>query len=1022
MLPISLLGGGSFSGPALTLLAALAPALFAWWSGGQLLQKRDDPALPELLAGRRRANVRAIAIAVVVMIMLGGASAGWGIPLLIAAMIAAAYPLRTRLLGETWGFAAYLWHTARSIAAGFGFWIALAYAPIVVRLVMTQVGAERRWLAVALAAVLAALLIAWEAWYPRIWLWAHAGEPLVSAALTPRFDEIVRRAGTVTPAVYRVGPRGSRFVNAVALPSVGRPSIAMGTALLELLDADEATAIFAHEVAHFDHFTPRRVRLGQLLNRGLIVIGVSLPLVMPMATLEWAQWMSWLWPVVVLAALLRRAAKSQQHETESDLRAAELSGDSEALVRGLVKLHLHARIPRRYAVDMERAASHPSLVRRIQAIRAGSVPAGSAPADGALGGEELGTPTVIRSPRAGSWVVLDQARSYWLDGVPVETPTDLATLRDAASSYRAVSYRDLTVLRVPAVGIARAIAARTRGGDAWTVPLAADDVARVQRTLDVVDLKLGKAGPEPARGAAMLVVTLILAVTVLSGQAGIVLIPIIVALWKPGPAALAALGAMSIVRAVLGMLEGSSWLDETLVRLGLAALAVLGVAAIYFATRLVRAGRGKEYRRVTIGVLLGVAALVGVGVAWQVVMLPVTAIQGAPIFGTLGTVLAGVAAAALTMQTRRSRQAGYAGLVAAAVIATASVDRSAFSLRNALAETTARATPVSETDLGGPAQRLRVSPDGTHFLALRESRARRTTPRLMATLLAGRVGGEVRELAATSGEFVDNERMLMLDVLDRGVELRLERVDGAGPPAWVDTIADLDLFDPRLRLDRDTGTWSVVGEDGTTDRTAVVMGTIGEKGSVRRTVIPDSIAMTGEPIVFGATSAVVVPTYRNTLRGSPLALWSVLGGIGGGIQMDLWRVRGDTVRRVATLPGAVQCGEPLGGAAVCTAQRRSRTSLYTVSADGEATEVARLPLQDLGVVALGPGRHAASMTFKREIVTIDLAARRLTRLPLPPNSDFASEVRAGPGWVVTLGYTANRKSTVRLYHVMGTRE
>src|SRR3954469_1752870 len=199
MIPISLLGAGPLWGPMLMVLAALVPALLAWWSGRDLLRKRDDPALPELLAGRRRANVRAISIAAAIMIVLGGASAGWGIPLLIAAMIAAAYPLRTRLLGETWGFGAYLWRTALSIAAGFGFWIALGYAPIVVRLVMTGVGAERRWLAVVLAAVVAALLIAWEARYPRIWLWAHAGEPLTSPELTPRFDEIVRRAGTVTP-------------------------------------------------------------------------------------------------------------------------------------------------------------------------------------------------------------------------------------------------------------------------------------------------------------------------------------------------------------------------------------------------------------------------------------------------------------------------------------------------------------------------------------------------------------------------------------------------------------------------------------------------------------------------------------------------------------------------------------------------------------------------------------------------------------------------------------------------------
>jgi len=1014
MLPISLLGRGSFWTGTVTLLAALVPALFAWWNGRQLLRQRDDPALPELLASRRRAHVRAIAIAVVVMIMFGGASAAWGIPLLLAAMIAAQYPLRTRLLGETWGFAAYLWHTARSFAAGFGFWIALAYAPTLVRLVMKDVGPERRGLAVALAAAVAALLIAWETWYPRIWLWAHAGESLVSPELTPRFDEIVRRAGTLTPRVYRVGPRGSRFVNAVALPSVAQPSIAMGTALLELLDADETTAIFAHEVAHFDHFTPRRVRLGQLLNRALIVIGVSLPLVMPVANAEWAQWMSWLWPVVVLAALIGRAAKSQQHETDSDLRAAELSGDPEALVRGLVKLHLHARIPRRYAVDMERAASHPSLVRRIQAIRAGSVQASSVHA-----GEHLGAATVIRSPRAGSWVVLDATRSYWLDGVPDETPTDLPALRDAASSYRAVSYGDLTELRVKADGDVRALVARTRGGDTWVVPLAVDDVARVQRTLDVVDLKLGKAGPEPARGVPKLVVMLILAVSVLAGQAGIVLIPIIIALSKPTPAVLAALGAVSIVRAVLGAVEGSSWIDESIVQLGLAALAVLGMACIYFATRLVRAGHGTEYRRLTIRVLVGLAALVGVGVVWQIAVLPTTSVVGAPILGTLGTVLAGVAAASLTLQTRWSRRAGYVGLAAAAVIATLSMDRGAFTLSNALTETTSQATPVSETDLGGPAQRLRVSPDGTHFLALRApSGARRTMPRVMPVLIVGRVGGDVRELAATSGEFIDNERMLLVDVLEHSVVVRQELVDGVAPPAWADTIADLDLFDPRLRLDRDTGTWSVVGGDGTTDHTAIVMGTIGGKGTVRRVAIPDTVSVTGEPIVFGATSVAIVPTFRNTMRGSAVSLWSLLDAFGGQMQMDLWRVRGDTVRRTATLPGAVQCGEPLGGAAVCTAQRRSATSLYAVSADGVATEVARLPLRDLGVVALGPGLRAASMTFTRTMVTIDLPARRLTRLPLPPNSDFASEVRAGPGWIVTLGYAENRKSKVRLYRIV----
>lgn len=1008
MIPIPFLGGISSGQAALTLLAALAAPFVVWWTDRRLLGKHDDPALPELLASRQRANVRIIAAAVAIMIVLGGGEAAWGIPLLIALLIAVAYPLRTRILGETWGFGAYLRYTALSIAGGFGFWIALAYLPSIVHSIAARVGAERWWLAIVLAVVPVAVMFAWEAWYPSIWLWAHAGEPLVSPELTPRFEEIVRRAGTVDPRIYRVGPKGSRFVNAVALPSAGRPSVAMGNALLELLDADETAAIFAHEVAHFDHLTGRRVRRTQLVNRALIVLGAAIALTVTFLKAEWAQWIWWLWPVFVLVALVRRAAKSQQHETESDLRAAALSGDPEALVRGLVKLHLHARIPRRYAVDMERAASHPSLVRRIQAIRAG----------GAEAIEQLGAPTVIHAAREGSWVVLDDARSYWLDGVPDGTSGELPALREAASSYRAVNYRDLVELRVAATGDARSLAARTRGGDAWTVPLAADDVARVQRTLDVVDLRLGKAGPAPNSAAVKFIAILAFAVTVLAGQWGIVLVPIFIALWKDTPAALAALGAMSITRAILGGLEGSGWLDENIVRLGLGAMTAVGAAAIYFAVRLVRAGQGKDHLRLTMGVLAALAAVVAVVAVGQVVKLPTTSIVGAPILGTLGTALVGLAAALLTAQTRWSRRAGVAGLVVAATAVTVSVDRSAFRLRGALREATAQATPASETDLAGAGQGLRMSPDGTHFLVLRLPTERRAAVRAAQSLLVGRMGGEVREVPAIAGDFVDDDRMLLIEPRDAGLELRLERVEGGSPPLWVDTIADLDLLDLRLTLERDTETWSVVGDDGGNDRTAVVIGTIGAHGSTRRAAIPDTITIVGDPIVFGAASTVIVPSFANTLRAAPISLWSMFGGLDA-FRTDLWRVRGDSVQRVGSLQGVSQCGQPLGGAAACSVQRRNGTSLYGVSAEGVATEIARLPSQDLGAIALGPGLRATSITFKGTAVIIDLVTRRLTRVSLPPNSRFGSEMRAGPGWLATLSYAENRRSKVRLYRVAG---
>ena len=1002
-----LFGGGSIAGPVLTLVAVLLPALITWWTDRRLLDKGDDPALPELLASRRRTNVRAMAIGFAIVVVFGGGEAAWGIPLLAVALIAVAYPLRTRLLGETWSFGSYLWHTLLSVAGGFGFWILLAYAPGIVNTMLRSLGPERWQIAAVLAGVLAVALLAFEEWYPRVWLWTHAARPLEDPVLTPRFEEIVRRAGTISPRVYQVGPQGSRFVNAVALPSVKRPAVAMGTALIELLEPDETTAIFAHEIAHFDHFTPTRVRRGQLINRLLIVCGVAFPFLTTFAAGGTLRWLSWVWPFAVLAALLRRAAKSQQHETESDLRAAALCGDPEALVRGLVKLHLSARIPRRYALEVERAATHPSLVRRIQAIRAG----------GGAVAEQLGAAAAVRSTRAGSWVVLDADRVYWLDGVPDGVSGELAALREAASSYRAVSYADLVELRVAATGSSRTLSARVRGGEAWSVPIGAEDVARVQRALDVVDLRLGRATPEPSGALAKIIPLAALIATMLSGQVGVVLVPIILAMWKRNGATFAALGAMTIVRAALGSIEGGRWFEEDVVRLGLVAMAAIGVGALYTAWRMARGGEERRNVRL-VTMVLGFGAIV---IVTALVLLTAGAssasLAGVPLVSALGTLIVGMAAALWFLPARWSRPIALATLTLGVAAAAVGVDRKAFTLRRAFAETTATATPVSEVDLGGAATGLRVSPSGESFLAVSSPITRRSTPRAALSLRFGRFGGSVREVSAISAEFVDDRRVLVLDQVQQGMELRIEPVD-SGAVVWADTLADVGLIDARLIVDRDSSAWAIVGEDSDDDRTVVYAGKIGLKGSSKRASIPDTVPMVGDPIVFGAASTVIVPAYVATMRGQVASAFWALPLLGlEPFQSQLWRVRGDSLVRQSSLRGVPECGGPANGAATCTTRHTRATSLYAVDANGVAEEVARLPSQDLGVVSLGPGLRAASMKYDRSIQLIDLATRRLTKIPLPRGSDYAAEVRSGPGWVATLSYAENRRSKVRLYRI-----
>ena len=49
-------------------------------------------------------------------------------------------------------------------------------------------------------------------------------------------------------------------MNAVALPGVRTPAVAFSHVLLERLPPDEIAAVFAHEVAHHEHFDGVRLR------------------------------------------------------------------------------------------------------------------------------------------------------------------------------------------------------------------------------------------------------------------------------------------------------------------------------------------------------------------------------------------------------------------------------------------------------------------------------------------------------------------------------------------------------------------------------------------------------------------------------------------------------------------------------------------------------------------------------------------------------------------------------------------
>src|SRR5262245_11628396 len=104
---------------ALLGLLAVTPALLQLWWGRRLAQQSEDAALAEqLLAFRNRR--RQVVGAAAGVLLWHAHSVFWPWLVLLVTSVAAAYPLRRALYGETWNVAGYLWFAVRLIVAVWG--------------------------------------------------------------------------------------------------------------------------------------------------------------------------------------------------------------------------------------------------------------------------------------------------------------------------------------------------------------------------------------------------------------------------------------------------------------------------------------------------------------------------------------------------------------------------------------------------------------------------------------------------------------------------------------------------------------------------------------------------------------------------------------------------------------------------------------------------------------------------------------------------------------------------------------
>ena len=420
---------------------SLLPAIVHWWWTRSVADPAASAVLPERHLSITQ-RVSFVTVLCVVTIIIGaGWQAVWILPVQFVALAASTYRTRRAMFGETWPFRRYLSWRARFHAGMFGLWWFVAFAPTLI----AQASPAWTWWLTALSLAIA---LAWHHWSGRILLWLLRASPLNRPDLDAHFQRVFSGARVPTPPLWRAGFEGGRLANAFAMITLERRGVLFLDSLLDLLPPEQITAILAHEVAHLEQFHRRRL-LGIYITMTLLIVllmagsGVA-ALIVP----GFEAW-SWILSVVgVFTAMWLRARRMQTHETDADLRAIELCGDPDALIRGLIRIYEINHIPRRWSSVTEERATHPSLARRIRTIRDRIAATHAAP--------EPIERLVVASSEPGRWAVLDHHRVafVWIDGLSrrsqaeADDPGDSATILDRASRVEMVTFDQLCELRL----------------------------------------------------------------------------------------------------------------------------------------------------------------------------------------------------------------------------------------------------------------------------------------------------------------------------------------------------------------------------------------------------------------------------------------------------------------------------------------------------------------------------------------------------------------------------------------------
>jgi Zn-dependent protease with chaperone function len=791
----------------------------------------------------------------------------WILPVQFVALTATTYRARRALFDETWSFWRYLSWRLRFHVGMFGLWWFVALIPVL----LAQGSPHTTWWLSVLAT---AIGLAWHHWSGRVLLILIGASRLQRPDLDGHFQRVFAAARVPVPDLWRAGAAGGRLANAFAMVTLGQRGVLFFDSLLEQLPADEVTSILAHEVAHLEQFHQRRLLTMYAVTAVLILLLVTGSAVVDALAPGFESW-AWLVSIAgVFGAMWLRARRMQAHETDADLRAIELCGDPDALIRGLIRIYEINHIPRRWSAVAEEHATHPSLARRIRTIRERTAAPDVQP-------EPLAR-VVVPSSEAGRCAVIDHNRVgfLWIDG----ELGDPASMLDRANRVEMAAYDQLSELRLSAKGGAIELIAVHRRARRWSMPIDEADAARVQATLDRIDHLV--VAPAPVRDydsftqrTAALIVMLVAATF---SAIGAVLVPALLALRRP---------QRPIVMALVAALAGTAIASVNEPDVSLVGIALLGILTLGVLWTVRRRPQQEPQPDAPLWVWIErVSLLIPV-----VTGLIFAAANAQDLFGLHAAIrdrawfTAALAAMAVFYMVQTGpRVTRRAGLSVAAVATASLIIGSPWFLLHAVGDPLVAAMPsFSEKPLpatadaqhavDGAFSSVRVTPSGNHVLLFGQydqhtidvNGEGESAPQPQRFIAAG-FDGWSREIRAFDIAVIDDHRLLVLDRADGSSHVRAEDLR-TGQTLWTLALPNIDLSAVQATPD---GRWRAFARRGRQfERIDGRVGTSPVR-STRWTVTADRDSYMDTPRNDGGSVALAVASqWQEPTLGSLLRDW-----------------------------------------------------------------------------------------------------------------------------------------------------